>query len=400
MLKIHFFALCAGFLLASRPVLADEKKPDPLDAEVAKLVRYLGSPEFNDREKAEARLMELGLKALTGLRAGFNHHDLEVASRCEKIATRIRAAEREAIISGKKDMPGEAGKRFKELVGDSKASRTLFVYMTDDDRRGASVERAASDPAKADQVYREETGLVEQAWKKRFLEFNGVRLTRKTRQASQETVTPGDVVEVLFLGSYPLPAGAKDESQVESVFKASFMDIATLEAYKEPVRKLFVKWLENRREANAIRTGLNAALRAYIPEAVPTARRIVLDPKSDASLVGVALLVLGNLGSLNELAALATLREDKRTYDSFESGKVTDTKVQLQVRDQATGMSLLLRKIQLFPGVTVDSVHGEWWTFGGQAYKSVKHFESDKEREIGLAKAWNWLERQPKVEPK
>jgi hypothetical protein len=347
-------------------------------------------------------LLEIGLRALPELRTGTANPDAEVASRCVELTKQIRAAEREAIISGKKNMPGEAGKRFKELVGDSKGSRTLFADMLENERRAAVAELVAADPAKATVFYRAEVAYVDQTWKKRFAELDGQaakpQTKMKLRMASQETVPPGEVVLVFLLGSYPLPAGENDVADVESVLKASFIDLATLGGFAEPFRKLFVVWLEQRRDQNAVKAGLYGALFGVIPEAAPVARRVLADKKSETSLADTAALVLGNLGSVDDLSLLEALRDDTRTYASVAATKVGEETVKVQVRDQATAMSLQLRKAQSFTYGFNFTQPSAWWAAQyGRPFKTVQHFDSDKEREAAHKKAWSWLDRQPKA---
>jgi hypothetical protein len=389
-----------GVIIISAPSAFAADPPEP---DIAKLVRYLGSPEFRDRQKAQTRLLEIGPTALPELRIGTKYPDAEVARACEVLVGQIRSAERQAIISGKKDMPGNAGKRFKDLVGDSKSARTLFVDMVEDERRALVAEQAAAKPASVAPIYRAEASWVEETWKKRFAEFEGRALTPevrvKLRRASQEAVTPGEVTLVLFLGSYALPAVEKDASDVDAVLKASFLDVANLDGFKEPFRKLFVTWLENRRDEKAVKSGLSGAMFAIIPEAVPIARRVIADPKAEASLLGTSALMLGNFGSLDDLALLEKLRNDARLYSTVLTQKIADEVVQVQVRDQAIGMCIQLRNRKTrfeTSGFEFGSPSPWWGALYSRPYKSVQQFESDKARETAHVKAWAWLERQAK----
>jgi hypothetical protein len=392
--------------LLSQPAFASDKKPaEPAEAEIAKLVRYLGSPEFRDRQTASARLLEIGPKALTALRTGTKNPDAEVARRCEGLIVQIRAADREALISGKKDLPGLAGKRFKELVGDSKASRTLFADMVDDDRRAAVAEQAAAEPVKAAKLYRDEVAWVEEAWKRKLIELDGQRLGRDPgshfRQASYETVPPGEVVLSFFLGTFPLAAGDSDAADVNATLKATFISLANY-GDTAPFRKLFVTWLENRRDPKAVTSGLYAALYGVVPEAAPVARRVASDSKSSAELLGTAVIALGNLGSAEDSPLLVSLRNDTRTYKVPEIvDKVVKRTVEVQVRDQAAAMSLLLRRTRVETyGFQITHPVVWWVSRGGRPFKTVDEFDSENDREAAHKRAWVWLDRQPKVTPK
>jgi hypothetical protein len=392
--------VAVGLFTLCRPSLASDKPlADPPDAEIAKLVRHLGSPEFRDRQKASVRLLEIGPTALAALRAGTENSDAEVARRCEGLVVQIRAAERDALITGKKDLPGQAGKRFKELVGDSKAARTLFADMIDDERRAAVAELAATDRAKAAKLYRGEVAWVEDVWKRKLAELDGLRLGRDPerhfRRASQEAIPPGAVVLAFFLGAYSLGVGEPDAPDVEAVLKASFVDLATL-GETRPFRKLFATWLENRRDPTALRSGVDGALFAAVPEVVPVARRPAAEPKAPASVLGPALVALGNYGSLEDLPAISSFRSDTRTYQSYKIGNRT---LEVQLRDQAAAMSLLIRRTRAQSYGFQHAVLTAWWS-DARHFKTAQEFNSDRDREAAHKKAWAWLDQQPKVTPK
>src|SRR4051812_16046986 len=124
-MSTHQFAAVAVGLLAVIPAFGAD--PPTVDAEVAGLIKDLGSPRFAVRETAVQRLVELGPKAKAAVLAGTKDADPEVARRCEVALPRIQAQERKALVEGTGDWPAPAGVRFKELVGDSKEARSLFV---------------------------------------------------------------------------------------------------------------------------------------------------------------------------------------------------------------------------------------------------------------------------------
>ncbi len=102
------------------PALAQEGKPPappapgapakpgaPAEDEVAARVRDLGSPDFETREKAEARLVELGEKAAKALEEAAKDEDPEVARRAERALRKIRRAPRRADPTEEAMEPGE-----------------------------------------------------------------------------------------------------------------------------------------------------------------------------------------------------------------------------------------------------------------------------------------------------
>jgi hypothetical protein len=295
-------------------------------AEAQKLVRRLGSPDFADRESAEANLRGLGVSAKAAVVVGARSSDAEVTRRCQALLKQIRALERESLTAGRGPWPGPEGVRFKELVGDTPVARKLFAEMIADDRRADVIERAAASPADSARLYAAEVTRVSEAGDAVFAKFDGklgdadewVRFRDEFRRA----VTPGDVCAVCFLGSIALPERADDPADVDHVLRASFIDLAG-GPLKEPFRKLFVAWLECRKEPKAAKAGLYAALYTGIPDVVGVARRRVLDAKAPAVATGTALLVLGHHGTLDDLAALSALRDDDRRLSGFRNHTYT-----------------------------------------------------------------------------
>lgn len=74
-------------LLLACAALAREPAPPASDA--ARLVRLLGSDDFNEREEAMKRLDELGADALDAVRAGLKSDDPEVVRRCQELLRQI-----------------------------------------------------------------------------------------------------------------------------------------------------------------------------------------------------------------------------------------------------------------------------------------------------------------------
>jgi RNA polymerase sigma factor (sigma-70 family) len=369
------------------------------DADARELVKQLGSPSFADREAAERKLRALGAKARPALVTGTKNPDPETARRCEAVLKRIREDERHA---------GPAWTRFKELVGDTEASRKLFAEMTADDRRAEALDKAAADPAEAARLYAADVARVEEAWKKataplfdaRGLGSDSPEARDKMREVSRKAVPPSDLTAILFLGSFPLPDSVPDPSALVSLFKYSFIDLAR-GPLKEPFRKLFVAWLDQRRDAKAVRIGMDAALQAGIGEAAPVARRLATNPKLDGPALGTALLVIGNHGRRDDVPLLATFRADARAY--WDYPKTEAGPYQEQVRDVAAAMALRLcfQDFEKF-GFEAAEFIMPWTSPEPAPYVSIHggKFIDNAVREAAHKKAWEWIDAQPKPAPK
>ncbi|MCI0340723.1 MAG: hypothetical protein L0216_06165 [Planctomycetales bacterium] len=94
-IRLWTIGLVGGLAL---PALAQQEgapgdKPAPrapADDEVGARIRDLGSPDFETREKAEARLVELGERAARALGEAAKDEDPEVARRAERALRKIR----------------------------------------------------------------------------------------------------------------------------------------------------------------------------------------------------------------------------------------------------------------------------------------------------------------------
>lgn len=383
--------------LAPRPPLAD---PEPKT-----LVARLGSRAFAEREAAARKLLALGFKALPAVTAGIKDSDPEVARRCEGLLAQIWTAQREAFVSGKVDWPGPGWARFHHIVGDTPAARALFAEMVDDPRRAGIADLAAAEPALAAKLYAAEVGRVQEAGTKAFANFAGQPAGPGTgngiRAAHLKSVSPGDIVTVLFLGTFELPAGVVDPAQVHHVLRAAFIDLVT-GPLKDSARKVYVAWLDRRRDPKALEVGLDAALFGAIHQAVPTARRVAADKEAPGSVVGSALMVLGTHGGLEELSRLSARRDDARAHSAFTTAG--GLKYEIQVREVAAAMSLGLRGEDVakrgLPRIDVMA----WWVGPDPApYKALSRIEKSEDRDAILRRAWEWLDEQPgapKADPK
>ena len=100
------------------------------NADVAKLIRQLGSDDFSQRQNAEQRLIDIGLPALAALRTATNDRDAEIALRAQraifKITSmtpaeqrRLRADAQVAIFAGKHQEAARAYRRLAQVANAS-----------------------------------------------------------------------------------------------------------------------------------------------------------------------------------------------------------------------------------------------------------------------------------------
>src|SRR4051794_14127262 len=120
-------------VLAAAPAAETSGAPD---ADLTVLVRRLGDESFTVRDDAARRLLLQGRSAEKALRQGLADSDPEVRHQCEQLlalATRsefqvaLDAFLSDGRVEHVQKLP--AWNRFRTLVGDSAASRSLFVAV-------------------------------------------------------------------------------------------------------------------------------------------------------------------------------------------------------------------------------------------------------------------------------
>jgi hypothetical protein len=97
--------VCGGFAMTGsgrgeQPAPAAAPAPRLVDDPATKSVEQLGAHEFADREAAQKKLRELGVKANPALRAGLKSEDPEVRNRSAKLLSEIRKDALEALVKG------------------------------------------------------------------------------------------------------------------------------------------------------------------------------------------------------------------------------------------------------------------------------------------------------------
>ena len=150
---ISLVALCSW--LASCPGLSQDDYLT-LDSEkklLAKaLVEQLGNDSGVIRDHAARQLCEIGLEAVEAVQDGLRSPDLEVRSRCERIAFVLHEHEKEDKLSRfmlGSEYPSDSfplWPTFRESFGDNSESRRLFVEMMQCESR--LLELAESHPSK------------------------------------------------------------------------------------------------------------------------------------------------------------------------------------------------------------------------------------------------------------
>ena len=399
----------------ARAWLALQVKPDP---EAEKLVKQLGSAVFAEREAAEKKLREMGLKAKGAVLAGLRSADPEVVKRCEAIRVHFRREEH--------------WPRFAKLIGDDKPARDLYAKIMSQNRSAELIEAVSENPAKAAEHYF-----------KRLDELNAQ--VPNPWSSVKEYVDLADVLGWLYLGTFADSGGTRQLSRTIR-FQGSHVQWVDTSLTKlldksadplaTPIRKLFSRWMIERRDDDGQILGLGLALEYDLPGAVDAARTFLKLPGKDAQYVpnrGKALLVLVTHGTADDIPLLKTFADD--TTACFTLWAVDPAQAPpapagrgrglrevppggptTQYRDIAVAAMLRIRgqNAQEFgwfaraKGVAdaVMAVKGRG-TIPKQAGYTADRimfdshaFNTDKERDAAHAKANAWLEKNGPAEPK
>ena len=93
MRSLFVFTIAAWLLVHATSALADSTDTNDeakLATRIGKLIEQLGSPQFEQRERAQAELQNLGLIAFDALHAAQNHDDIEIALRVRAIVQKLQ----------------------------------------------------------------------------------------------------------------------------------------------------------------------------------------------------------------------------------------------------------------------------------------------------------------------
>ena len=310
---------CGGWALTGVP---DENQPArapaPRTAEdrAAELIAQLAAPEYADREKAAAQLRSIGMRAEPALKRGLRSDNPEIRARSEQLITGIRKAARSALLKqfdpqsdAEPDHP--VWKRFKSLAGNDAAARKLFAEIIADPRRLQLLDEADQNPQRAGNLYAAEV--------ERWYRYVQKLLNRPTTGTPSPAETPyPDPVTALYLGTYPASHGHAEAGwhQEGHLFIESWNNV--LKSTVGPaVKRIFAAWLPLRNHPDTRERGLAIAASHGVKEALPFARKVLLDEKDRPEQRAQSALILGLLGTTDDRALLRRVAESKSASEPF-----------------------------------------------------------------------------------
>jgi hypothetical protein len=340
----------------ARGAVADD---EPAHGEPLALVRQLGSTDFAERETAQQQLRALGVKALPLVSAGRKDNDREIARRCALLFPILRAdwlkefrAELRTGKAGAKDHDHPIWRRFKQIAGDSQASRELLAQILVDDRTAQRLDTADDSPEKTGELYRQEVehlaANIQKALDTSPLPRVGLSLNPWVPDPTPQVA---DVAAGLYLGTYPATArefptpgedraihGLRPVQESMGLFHNTFQD-GIKGQYGLPLKRLFAAWLAQRANPESIFNGLDCARTGMIAEALPVARKVAANDKLIVKCRAAALPILGMYGKPADAPLMAAFLGETSVFTEYQcAGK----KTVVQVRDVALGTLLAM----------------------------------------------------------
>jgi RNA polymerase sigma factor (sigma-70 family) len=318
--------------------------------------------------------------------------------------------------------------RFAKLVGDDAASRALFDLIVAKPKNLELLEKVTETPDSAGKVYHD-----------RWQELNkAARIPIGVGQHQLEQAPLAEALGWVYLGTFP---GA--ESSFHQSFSLDFLpqmppaktasdewrDAVKDRTLSAPLRRLLGKWTALRGDYSGRAFGLQMALAYDIKDVLPAARDTLTAkvkddpyPGNTARNRGLALLVVGKLGTKDDLPLLERYAKDGAECARFLNDPPTkpgeprillprlpvegqDATTQLRDVSAAMRLHLLGQKPEEFgfywrwpngPGA------GKPTNLGG-FYLNAIGFLRAADREAAHKKAAEWLDKQPgkeKEEPK
>jgi hypothetical protein len=323
----------------------------------------------------------------------------------------------------KADPPARGAKlwpRFAQVIGDDANSRALFDAIVANAKNLELLEKVTETPDTAGKLYHE-----------RWQELNkAARIpTGDVGSHTLEQAALADALAWVYLGTFP-----GTESTFHQSYSLDFLpqmppaktardewrDAIQDKTLSAPLRRLLGKWTAARVDYTGRAFGLQMALAYDIKEVLPAARAtLTTKPKDDpypgntARNVGLAILVIGKLGTKDDLPLLEAYAHDKLRCAVFLNdpppkpgepvirlirGPIAGQDATTQLRDVSAAMRLYLL------GQNPDDFGFYWrWPHGpdtgkptrlGEFYLNGIGFLREADREAAHKKAREWLDKQ------
>ncbi len=309
-------------------------KATPNDNKASTLVRQLGADSFELRETAYNELEKMGKDAQKALEEAVKSEDREVSTRANRLLALVNRTEIEIALDAfladkdtKLILKLPSYERYKKILGDDQAARTLFVEMyTTEGGLLASLER---DPKGFQTTFATRVQQIQQHLYTPWGQVNQIPL--------------GQVVALLFvatdsrattdLNSFYLMMNLFYQQNIQQGFKAN-----------AGARKLLVEFFEKRSDQNTQQQAIQIAMQLDLKEMAPTAVKMATNKNTQAWTRATALIAVGKLGTKDNIKTIEPLLTDETNLGQMQfntpgSGVI---KVETRMRDVALAAMILL----------------------------------------------------------
>lgn len=336
-LALAFFAAATPFNPLSVDYLWAQTPDSPAaegDAQIASLIRDLGSERFAAREAASDRLARIGLPALAALEKASRHTDREIRFRAEQVLVLVRKNDLErrlaAFMAGSTQDNDKlpAWPQFAEKYGDTENSRKVFVGMQRAEPELLSA--LQRDPRNAVEILGRR--LAERA------------LTAGRGNAGPITVPPGELFAYLFVAAQEdAPVSA---SSLYLLLQISGRPLANMQRSSPEfaLSKQLLGGVIRRCDGEAMLPAIELSREFQLTEGSLPALRFLEqhDKFNGGSAVALVapLAFLADLGDQSHVPAVEKLLDNRAIIGSAsmrveENGQAVTRRKEMQVRDAA-----------------------------------------------------------------
>jgi hypothetical protein len=361
--------------------------PTPVTAAAQQLVRQLGDPSYQARQRAELALTQLGVPAKDALMAGLRDSDAEIRARCRRVLVVVLDLDCQARIdafaadtAGSTDHGLPGWDRYRKLVGENSAARQLFVEM----QRAESemLESAAADPASIGGV----------------LEGRCAEVQRQLYQSNGEQRQPlsvGSVAALIFVaGDAEVPLTDRLGSYLNNFCYQPMPQQALMSGdHSEPLKKLLGVWVgRNTGTINSYQS-LDLALRYDLRQGLEPAMSMVKNHAGQQPyMLQNAILAVGKFGDRRHVLALEPLLENNGQLGSYsQAGKTIKT----EIRDVALAVLVHLAGQDLKDFGLTHAQKNPQYLF----IASTLGFIDNSDRDAALKKWKAWSQSHPLAQP-
>jgi hypothetical protein len=326
-------------------------------ARLNKLIGELGDEAFAVREEATNQLIRAGIEAKPQLIAALSSADAEVRFRAKRVLEivvegdfqrRLKAFAEDVDGKRKLKMPGWS--KFKELAGEDRVARAMFVEMQQ--AEPTLLEAYEGEPNGAAQALAERLQIIQLNSNGRF---NRLNRNMFFQTSNLQPALAGSLAMLLIGGDESVPM----KEEVAERFKliqtpAEFRTALTSADPRSTLcRKILGRWIRRDVSESATYTNLTTALTYDLSEGLEPAVRMLKKGNAKNTTVYQAALIVGNYGDKEHLPLIAPLLTDNNVVFNgaaagFRIAGVNQGQapvrvvIQTQVRDIALAVTIKL----------------------------------------------------------